>query len=60
MLSIPLTVMVPVIGIYYFGLTADQITYTDEYIEYLYTPMAFGLIKERNYNKLPNIKIDFD
>lgn len=60
MLKIPITSIVPLVGLYYASLTADNVTFTDQFIELQFSPVKFKLISDKAYDRLKDINSDFD
>lgn len=60
MIRIPITTLLPAFGMFYFGLTAEAIDFNDQFIEFQYSPISLKVINSKNYEKLPDIKSNFE
>lgn len=60
MFKLPLSSIIPLFAIYYGSLTADDVIFTDKYIEFQYSPVKFSLVSERAYDRLKEIESEFE
>lgn len=57
---VPLSSAIPIFILYYTGMTATNVDFVGDYVEYGFNPVGLQLAKESVYNELSDIKSGFE
>ena len=59
--KLPVVSLAPLVGLYFAAFGADKIQFTDEFIEYEFSPVSMKLVKPQNLHEefLKELQTDF-
>lgn len=59
-IRVPLSTAIPVFVLYYTGLTASEINFAGDHIDYEFAPDRLNMVRTSIYDDLPKISSEFE